>query len=113
LKNDSEKVSKILKDIFAENEETASFNTVNTARNASNPLSLDFAHAQFLDTILSKEKWPRNEFELLAKEKKLLPDGAIETINEASYNMYDAPWLDDDDGEAISVDLEIAKMLAG
>ena len=62
---------------------------------------LDIVHAQFLSELLEREEWPRNDFVRLASSLNLLPDGAMETINEWAFEKYDEPVLED--GEHVDV----------
>ena len=47
----------------------------------------------------------RAEFEGLCAELGLLPDGAIEIINEAAFEHFDAPLLEDDEPLEINPDI--------
>lgn len=72
---------------------------------------LDEAHSALLDILLKKEVWDREEVHELCKQQGLMVDGAIETINDWSFDEVDAPLLDDD-GE-IYVDAEIVEEIKG
>ncbi len=72
---------------------------------------LDEAHNQLYQRLLEKERWARNEVAELCQQFNLMVGGAIEVINDWSYELVDAPVLDDDDD--IYVDLEIAQELKG
>jgi len=71
---------------------------------------LDVLHRSLFESLTSKEKWTRKEVEELCHTLGLLVDGAIETINDWSFDTVDAPVLDEDDD--ISVDQEIIIELA-
>jgi hypothetical protein len=71
--------------------------------------SLDHAHKELLDTLLKKELWSRDEVHELCSKLNLMVDGAVETINDWSYEKVDAPVLSDD-GD-IYVDMEIVEEL--
>ena len=62
---------------------------------------LDFIHAQLLTELLGRSKWPRDDFIRLAESLNLLPDGAMEVINEWAFEKFDEPILED--GEPIEV----------
>jgi hypothetical protein len=47
--------------------------------------------------LASAEQVSRAQFELLAARWKLLPDGALDRINEAAYELAGEPLLDGDD----------------
>ncbi len=72
---------------------------------------LDEAHHQLYQSLLEKERWERNEVAELCLQLNLMLSGAIEAINDWSFEQVDAPVLDDDDD--IYVDLEIAQELKG
>ncbi|HAT6804006.1 TPA: ATPase [Citrobacter freundii] len=72
---------------------------------------LDEAHHQLYQRLLEKERWARNEVAELCRQFNLMLSGAIEAINDWSFEQVDAPVLDDDDD--IYVDLEIAQELKG
>ena len=52
---------------------------------------LDAAHSGLLRRLAAKTVWPRIEVERLAGELGLLPDGALEVINEAAFDRCGAP----------------------
>ena len=62
---------------------------------------LDFVHAQLLTELLGRSKWLRDDFIRLAESLNLLPDGAMEVINEWAFEKFDEPILED--GEPIEV----------
>ena len=66
---------------------------------------LDAAHSAFLQRLTEKDAWPRMEIERLADELGLLPDGALELINEAAFALCGAPLLEGD--EMIEIDRQI------
>ncbi|EEJ1433700.1 TerB family tellurite resistance protein, partial [Salmonella enterica] len=72
---------------------------------------LDEAHHQLYQRLLEKERWARNDVAELCQQFNLMLSGAIEAINDWSFEQVDAPVLDDDDD--IYVDLEIAQELKG
>lgn len=71
--------------------------------------SLDKEHSALFSLLTSKKKWTRNEMEEQCQKLGLMVDGAIETINEWSFDIVDAPVLDDND--SIYVDIEIIEEL--
>lgn len=72
---------------------------------------LDEAHHQLYQSLLEKDRWARNEVAELCQQLNLMLSGAIEVINDWSFEQVDAPVLDDSDD--IYVDLEIAQELKG
>jgi tellurite resistance protein len=58
---------------------------------------LDKAHAELVELLELKGAVPRIEFEQRAREMKLLPDGAIERINDWSFERFDESLFEDGD----------------
>ncbi|MEU5867109.1 TerB N-terminal domain-containing protein [Nonomuraea sp. NPDC047529] len=58
---------------------------------------LDGQHSGLVRELASAEQLSRARFEQLAARWKLLPDGALDRINEAAYELTGEPLLDGDD----------------
>ena len=58
---------------------------------------LDVAHAELLGAVVDGGGLDRWTFEARAKALKLLPDGAIETINDWGFDRFDEPVLEGDE----------------
>ncbi|SEG62692.1 Uncharacterized conserved protein, tellurite resistance protein B (TerB) family [Nonomuraea solani] len=58
---------------------------------------LDGQHSGLVGELASGEQISRAQFEQLAARWKLLPDGALDRINEAAYELVGEPLLDGDD----------------
>jgi tellurite resistance protein len=58
---------------------------------------LDKAHAELVELLELKGAVPRIEFEQRAREMKLLPEGAIERINDWSFERFDESLFEDGD----------------
>ncbi|MBX9460679.1 MAG: hypothetical protein KL785_05855 [Brevundimonas sp.] len=58
---------------------------------------LDARHADLLSAILTAGRLDRDAFEARARDLKLLPGGAIETINEWGFETFDEVLLEEDD----------------
>ena len=106
----TEKVQSILTDIFTEEEDTSQVQQDTSepsdrASEQSTLLGLDAEHSQLVDRLVGKSQWSRAEFEGLCAELGLLPDGAIEIINEAAFEHFDAPLLEDDEPIEINPDI--------
>ncbi|QLK63412.1 ATPase (plasmid) [Enterobacteriaceae bacterium Kacie_13] len=72
---------------------------------------LDEAHHQLYQHLQKQETWARDDVTQLCDRLGLMLSGAIETINDWSYERVDAPVLDDD--VEIYVDMEIVQELEG
>jgi uncharacterized tellurite resistance protein B-like protein len=57
---------------------------------------LDVAHSAFLRALLTQGTWSRGELEELAEEHNLMPDGALDTINEFALDLAGEPLLEED-----------------
>lgn len=100
-------VQSLLGTIFADNEEIYE----PTSIVPDNKTGLDRTHHQLYETLITQEKWSRNDVLTLCKKFGLMLDGAIETINEWSYECVDAPLIEDNDD--IYIDFEILEELKG
>lgn len=72
---------------------------------------LDPKTSQFFQALIKKEQWTREEITSLCQELELMVDGALEAINDWSYDQVDSPVLEDN-GD-IYVDQEIVVELRG
>jgi len=52
----------------------------------SPPLAAGCRHAALLEILIQRPEWTRQELEYLCAERGLMTDGAVETINEASFD---------------------------
>ena len=111
LKADSDEVGRKLAAIFAEEAITAYIPTPHDASKISSTVGpaglnqLDPAHAGLLTVVLERSQWTRAEFTQLCKERGLMADGAIESINEASFSQFDEPMIEGEDLLVISAHL--------
>ncbi|MEU8252239.1 TerB N-terminal domain-containing protein [Nonomuraea sp. NPDC048916] len=88
------RVGALLGSIFAEDEAPA----VAAPLPAAAPVAgLDGQHSGLVRELGSAEQISRAQFEQLAARWKLLPDGALDRINEAAYELAGEPLLDGDD----------------
>lgn len=67
------------------------------------------AQKELLTRLVDHSKWPRLEFERLTAELRLLPDGAIDALNEAAFDKCGTPVIEGDD--PLTIDLAIAREL--
>jgi len=72
---------------------------------------LDLKHNSLYDTLITKEKWNRKEIEKICQKLGIMVDGAIEVINDWSFEKVDSPLIEDD--EYIYIDKEIVEELVG
>lgn len=64
---------------------------------SSSVAGLDWAHAGLLVRLADRASWTRAEFESLCDDLGLLPDGALEVLNDAAFERFDAPVVEGDD----------------
>jgi tellurite resistance protein len=66
-------------------------------------------HGKLLARLIERPVWTRREFDAVAAELRLLPDGAIDALNETAFDRSGGPVLEGDD--PIHVDLVTAREL--
>lgn len=66
---------------------------------------LGAGHAWLLEGLCGQETWVRTEFEARAKAIGLMPDGAIEAINEWAFDAFGDALIEDGDPLTINVAL--------
>ena len=101
----------MLSAIFVEDAPLVEENSVVEPVQAQSKTGLDNKHENLYQELATKDVWARNDVIELCRKLELMLDGAIETINDWSYEAVEAPVLDDDDD--IYVDLEIVEELKG
>jgi hypothetical protein len=70
---------------------------------------LPSAYATLLSRLIERPEWSRSAFEAVVADVRLMPDGAIDTLNEAAFEHIGGPVLEGDD--PIQVDVAAAKEL--
>ena len=103
-------VAALLAGVFADEASTAASSDPEPQRRASTPLvgsiaGLDSAHVRLLHTLGERGVLTRAEYETEAEALGLMPDGALETINDLAFERCDAPLCDGDD--PIQVDPDV------
>ena len=108
---ESEDVAGLLEGIFAGDEEPVPAPKPAAAEPAGPPpiAGLDAVHSSFLLRLAAKGVWERVEIERLAAEFGLLPDGALELINEAAFERCGVPLLEGD--ETLEVDGQVLEVI--
>lgn len=119
---ETEQVASLLEQIFVEEDAAAARPVMvpptgtSAGTSAAEPAGeriagLDAAHSALLRQLAARTSWERIEVERLAASFALLPDGALEVLNEAAYARCGAPLLEGD--EIIEIETEILEeMLA-
>ncbi|NIK38876.1 putative tellurite resistance protein B-like protein [Xanthomonas arboricola] len=103
LQHDTAKVSALLAGIFTEDVAEPVIKPQTPILPSQEPaatpgmLGLDEAHSALLRLMLSRPNWTRSELEDSASDLELMLDGALEHINDASFDAYDIPFSEGDD----------------
>ena len=98
-RKETESVSALLANIFAEEDAPAAATAAPTPETSLE--GLDGPHAELLEMLEARGSMTRVEFEQIAKAVRLLPDGAIERINDWSFDRFDEPLIEEGDDVAI------------
>lgn len=96
IRKETEAVSALLADVFLDDVPNAAA-AIASSRRASRIDGLDSQHADFLVTLLQKPELGRSGLEALARELNLMPDGALETLNDWAFETFGEPLIDDAD----------------
>ena len=105
---ESQRVSRMIQEIFEEESETKDGPITETAQSTG---ELDKEHFTLLIRLGEQESWQRSDYEKLVKEIGLLPDGALQTLNEAAYDLCDEPLTVGVD--PILIDQDVYREVAG
>lgn len=102
IKAETSAVSSLLADIFVEDTPPPPAPVAAPSNGSAAFKGLDAAHGELLAAILSAGGLVRGDFDERARALRLLPDGAIETINEWGFETFDEPVIEDDDDVALA-----------
>ncbi len=111
LKNESQKATEMLVALFEQDvtSETLMPSQMPAdepmADDNGNLLGLDRAHSDLIKLLCSRTQWSRGELEEIAADAGMMLDGALEHINEATYDSFDAPLTEGDDPIDINQDI--------
>lgn len=102
IRAETESVSAMLASIFTEAESESE-----QALPASDIqlLDLDNEHAALLTKLVTKSEWARHEFEAIVASLSLMPDGALEAINEWAFDRYGEALIEDGNPLVLNLDL--------
>ncbi len=71
----------------------------------------DARHSALVRELVAHERWERGMFERLCQPHGLMPEGALENINDVCYQLYDDALLEDED-EHITLNPDLVKEFA-
>ena len=98
-------VSSVLGDIFGNDEPEE--DQGETAEDPTNVFTgLDAQHSAFLDELLTRPHWEDAEFATLASQFRLMRAGALETLNEWSFDRFGDVLIEEYEGYEINPDVE-------
>ena len=102
IRAETERVSAMLADIFAEDEVV----TATSADTGDGPFAgLDDEHQVLATSLLARPEWARSDFDAAATAAGLMPDGAMEALNEWAFDKYGTALLED--GDLVIVNREL------
>ena len=112
LQAESERVTALLSRVFEEEVPAVPIAEVGAEDSAPEPservprlLGLDGEHSAFLRVLLTRHSWSRAELSDIAADMEMMLDGALERVNEAALEAFDARIAEGDDPIEIAQDL--------
>ena len=109
--SETKDVQSMLGAIFMEDEPAGELNETAPVT-AVEESGIDKQHYSLFESLIRKDKWSREEVEALCRDSGLMVNGALETINDWSFEKVDSAVLEED-GDAIYVDQEIVEEVEG
>lgn len=110
LISDTAQVSALLSDIFNEQEMVEELSQDNSS--SDNVIEgLDSDHLALLHELLRQESWSKSEYAALVSQFRLMPEGAIETLNEWAFDLFEDILIDED--ERYELNTEVVIQLLG
>lgn len=105
-------VQSMLGTIFADEESVEDIATAEEDQAYQEDMGIDIQHYSLYENLINKDRWPRKEMDELCKKLGLMTGGAIEIINDWSFERVDAPVLEEE-ADAVYVDQDIVEELEG
>ncbi|MCB2263071.1 MAG: TerB N-terminal domain-containing protein [Candidatus Thiosymbion ectosymbiont of Robbea hypermnestra] len=99
----TQRVAALLQGVFADPDEEEKKEVAASATAPEHKIDgLDGAHSALFVALGERDDWDRDAFAELTGRLGLMPEGAVDRLNEAAFELCDAPLLDgDDDGYAL------------
>lgn len=111
--SETKDVQSMLGAIFMEDEPTGeSEDSAMDSTAVEEESGIDKQHYALFESLIRKDKWTRDDVEALCRNSGLMVSGALETINDWSFDKVDAAILEEN-GDAIYVDQEIVEEIEG
>jgi uncharacterized protein/uncharacterized tellurite resistance protein B-like protein len=112
LQAESERVTALLSKVFEEEAPVPPILAVSpedagpeSSERPPRLLGLDAEHSAFLRVLLTRHSWSRAELNDIAADMEMMLDGALERVNEAALEKFDARIAEGDDPIEIARDL--------
>jgi hypothetical protein len=105
VRQDTERVSSVLADIFVEDEPAPQEAAIPNSDEADTFAGLGVEYIALAEKLVAKPTWLRADFEAAAVEAKLMPNGALEAINEWAFDRFDEPLIEDGDTLVVNASL--------
>jgi tellurite resistance protein len=110
--SETKDVQSMLGAIFIEDEPADESNETTTETIAVEESGIDKQHYSLFESLIRKDKWTREEVEALCRDSGLMVSGALEAINDWSFDKVDSAVFEED-GDTIYVDQEIVEEMEG
>ena len=109
IKLETEKVAELLAAVYEEEEAVtppppASTSAVHIQENERFP-GLEQTYAQLLDALCKRATWLRTDYEMKASDFGLMPNAALEVINDWSYEVLGDALIED--GDVLAIDMAL------
>ena len=109
---DTRKVSEVLSDVFVDEASNAADHSSASGEPIAAEVEfegLDATHCALVVALQEKPSWTEVDFASLARRCSLMPGGALEAVNEWSFERFGEPLLEED--EELVVNQELVKAL--
>jgi tellurite resistance protein len=108
IEKETEDVIDLLAPIFISKDEVEAVVEPAAEQDEVDPLAaLDAPYRELLKRLLADSSWERSSLEAVCREFGLMPDGALEVLNEWAFENAEAPLIDY--GEPIYINIELAR----
>lgn len=103
--NETKKVGSILSNVFSNDESVVEAETLAPSAASEEPATtdslgldgLDEVHSELYNKLVEKDEWATADVEAMCQSLDLMLSGAIETINDWSFEKIDAAVIEEDD----------------
>ena len=96
-RRETEAASELLSNIFADEGPPQPAQPAGPVGSDAATIGLDASHTELVELLGLRGSMARAEFDQHARDMKLLPNGAIERINDWSFDRFEEPLIEDGD----------------